>query len=251
MRARRIFVGGWGSLDPKENVSIPVRPGNLLGDGREGFVTLPVPFKALRRHGDDVRGVLPLAYHLGSGFDFSGNTGNIGTAATHGFGDLTKASLGGIRETAIGFNLHLVRDGSRQEIAAQGLRRRVAIERFPAVAQLGEAEVRQAPDLSLKGLMSMSFLRHDLDSSGAANFGRGLSGFGTIPPCALYLFGLQRQLQPLADRSRKKTPNRMRLPSGSLDQIIECGAPGPSQQFDDAVLLGSDRPLPLDVGLRF
>jgi hypothetical protein len=197
-----------------------------------------------------VRGVLPLTYHLGPWSDFSCNTGDIGIAAAHSFGDLTKAPLGGIRQTAIGFNLHLVRDGSRQEIAAQGLRRRVAMERFPAVAQLGEAEVRQAPDLSLKGLMSMSFLRHDLDSSGAANFGRGLSGFGTIPPCALHLFGLQRQLQPLADRSRKETPNRMRLPSGGFDQIIERGACGPPQQCDDAVLLGSERALPLDVGLR-
>jgi hypothetical protein len=45
--ARGIFVGGWGSLDPKENISVPVCAGNLLGDGREGFVTLPVPLKTI------------------------------------------------------------------------------------------------------------------------------------------------------------------------------------------------------------
>jgi len=109
-----------------------------------------------------VRGVLPLTYHLGPWSDFSGNAGDIRIAAAHSFGDLTKAPLGGIREVAIGYDLQLVGDGSRQETAAQGRRRRGAIERFPALAKLGEAEVRQAPDLSLEVLLSRGFSGHGI-----------------------------------------------------------------------------------------
>ena len=141
-----------GALDPKESVSVPIGAGDLLGDGRKGFVRLPVPFKTVGYGGDDMRLVPPLPDHLGARSDLSGDAGGVWIAAAHGSGDLAKAPLRRIRKAAIGFDLHLICDGPRQEFAAQGQGCRVAKERFPAVPELVEAEIRQTPDLGLKGL---------------------------------------------------------------------------------------------------
>jgi hypothetical protein len=50
---------------------------------------------------------------------------------------------------AIGLDLHLVGDRARQKSAAQRFGGRMAEESLPAGAEVFEAEVGQAPDLSL------------------------------------------------------------------------------------------------------
>src|SRR6266702_1179115 len=103
VRARGILVGCWSTLDSKEGVPVPIGAGDLLGNGRKGFVSLPVPFKPFRNGGDDMGFVPPLSDHLGTQSDLPGNAGSVWIAAAHGFGDLAKAPLRRIREPAVEF----------------------------------------------------------------------------------------------------------------------------------------------------
>jgi hypothetical protein len=63
--------------------------------------------------------------------------------------DLPQLAPGRRRQAAEGLHLELIGDGSDQQIAPKRTRRRVAVERVPALPERREAEAAQEGDLSL------------------------------------------------------------------------------------------------------
>lgn len=94
--------------------------------------------------GQCMRCPMPSPDELGARFDARSNRRGVKRAVAGGLGNAPESVLEGPREAAVGLNLHLVRDGFGQKLAAEGLRCRPAEQATPTRAKLGQAQLGHA-----------------------------------------------------------------------------------------------------------